>query len=210
VEVVEQGVRRITFALPLGIDHVHCYLLRASTGGWILVDTGLGSRDPETKWRPVLDELDAPIEQIVVTHMHPDHVGGARDVAELTGAPVLQGREDYAQCVSAWGADRSLPRLAGWWESHGLPPGQAEAMRHRFETIEKRMEAREKAAEAIDTAITLIKQQNQISIDERGALREAQREMKADITSRLDRIENKIDRKVGALSMTPQKTVKIQ
>jgi glyoxylase-like metal-dependent hydrolase (beta-lactamase superfamily II) len=68
---VEKGVRRITFALPLGIDHVHCYLLRASTGGWILVDTGLGSRDPEARWRPVLNELDAPIEQIVVTHMHP-------------------------------------------------------------------------------------------------------------------------------------------
>jgi glyoxylase-like metal-dependent hydrolase (beta-lactamase superfamily II) len=89
VDVVEQGVRRITFALPLGIDHVHCYLLRSSTGGWILVDTGLGSRDPEAKWRPILDELDAPIEQIVVTHMHPDHVGGARDIHELTGAPVL-------------------------------------------------------------------------------------------------------------------------
>ena len=70
----------ITFALPFGIDHVHCYLLRSSTGGWILVDTGLGSRDPEAQWRPVLDELDAPIEQIVVTHMHPDHVGGARDI----------------------------------------------------------------------------------------------------------------------------------
>ena len=35
--------------------------------------------------------------------MHPDHVGGARDVARLTGRPVLQGREDFAQCVSAWG-----------------------------------------------------------------------------------------------------------
>jgi len=46
---------------------VHCYLLRSTSGGWILVDTGLGSRDPEANWRPVLDELDAPIEQIVVT-----------------------------------------------------------------------------------------------------------------------------------------------
>jgi glyoxylase-like metal-dependent hydrolase (beta-lactamase superfamily II) len=100
---VEKGVRRITFALPFGIDHVHCYLLRSSSGGWILVDTGLGSVDPEAQWRPVLDELDAPIEQIVVTHMHPDHVGGARDIQELTGAPVLQGREDYDQCVAAWG-----------------------------------------------------------------------------------------------------------
>ena len=113
-------MRRITFALPFGIDHVHCYLLRSSTGGWILVDTGLGSRDPEAKWRPVLDELDAPIEQIVVTHMHPDHVGGARDIQELTGAPVLQGREDYDQCVSAWGR-RDPERFVAYWSSHGMP-----------------------------------------------------------------------------------------
>ena len=135
MEEVADGVLRVTFDLPLGIDHVHCYLLRSSDGGWTLVDTGLGSREPERRWRPVLDALDAPVERIVVTHMHPDHVGGARDVAELTGAPVLQGREDYAQCVSAWGAERSLPRLAGWWESHGLPSGQAEAMRQEADNL---------------------------------------------------------------------------
>jgi glyoxylase-like metal-dependent hydrolase (beta-lactamase superfamily II) len=117
---VEKGVRRVTFALPLGIDHVHCYLLRASSGGWILVDTGLGSRDPEAQWRPVLDDLDAPIERIVVTHMHPDHVGGARDVHELTGAPVFQGREDYAQCVAAWGR-RDPERFVAYWSAHGMP-----------------------------------------------------------------------------------------
>jgi glyoxylase-like metal-dependent hydrolase (beta-lactamase superfamily II) len=117
---VDKGVRRVTFALPFGIDHVHCYFLRASTGGWILVDTGLGSRTPEEQWRPVLDSLDAPVERIVVTHMHPDHVGGARDVAELTGAPVLQGRDDYEQCVAAWG-ERDARRWAAYWRGHGMP-----------------------------------------------------------------------------------------
>src|SRR5436305_9018870 len=117
---VEKGVRRVTFSIPFGIDHVHCYLLRSSGGGWILVDTGLGTRDPEAKWRPVLDELDAPIEQIVVTHMHPDHVGGARDVHEVTGAPALQGREDYAQCVRAWG-QRDPKAFVAYWAAQGMP-----------------------------------------------------------------------------------------
>jgi glyoxylase-like metal-dependent hydrolase (beta-lactamase superfamily II) len=117
---VEKGVRRVTFPLPFGIDHVHCYLLRSSGGGWILVDTGLGSADPEAQWRPVLDQLDAPIERIVVTHMHPDHVGGARDIQELTGAPVLQGRDDYGQCLAAWG-QRDPERFVAYWSSHGMP-----------------------------------------------------------------------------------------
>jgi glyoxylase-like metal-dependent hydrolase (beta-lactamase superfamily II) len=134
MEVVEQGVRRITFALPFGIDHVHCYLLRSSNGGWILVDTGLGSADPEAQWRPVLDELDAPIEQIVVTHMHPDHVGGARDIQELTGAPVLQGREDYDQCVAAWG-HRDTEGFVGYWSSHGMPGSTIDGIARESERL---------------------------------------------------------------------------
>ena len=117
---VEKGVRRITFPIPFGIDHVHCYFLRASSGGWILVDTGLGTRDPEAKWRPVLDQLDAPVERVVVTHMHPDHVGGARDVHEVTGAPVFQGREDYEQCVRAWG-ERDPQAFVRYWTEQGMP-----------------------------------------------------------------------------------------
>ena len=117
---VEKGLYRVTFSLPLGIDHVHCYLVRSSNGGFILVDTGLGSRDPEKRWRPVLDELDAPVEAIVVTHMHPDHVGGAGDIAELTGAPVYQGRIDHAQCALAW-RERNPQLFADYWASHGMP-----------------------------------------------------------------------------------------
>jgi glyoxylase-like metal-dependent hydrolase (beta-lactamase superfamily II) len=121
VQEVFEGVRRVTFRLPLGIDHVHCYLLRSSEGGWTLVDTGLGSRDPDAVWGPVLAELDAPVERIFVTHMHPDHVGGARDAAGVTGAPVFQGREDHDQCRRAWGPSRSSQGLADYMVEHGMP-----------------------------------------------------------------------------------------
>jgi glyoxylase-like metal-dependent hydrolase (beta-lactamase superfamily II) len=124
---IEEGIRRATFPLPFGLDHVHCYFLRSSSGGWILVDTGLGARSPEERWRPVLDELDAPVELIVVTHMHPDHVGGARDIAELTGAPVLQGREDYQQCVRAWG-EHNPQLFVDYWVSHGMPRAEVDGL----------------------------------------------------------------------------------
>ncbi|HEY2327278.1 MAG TPA: MBL fold metallo-hydrolase [Gaiellaceae bacterium] len=135
MEELTPGIRRITFPLPFGIDHVHCYLLRASSGAWTLVDTGLGSRDPEKKWRPVLDSLDAPIERIVVTHMHPDHVGGVGDIAAITGAPVLQGRDDFTQCLAAWGTGRSLPRLAEYWLAHGLPRPLFEEMQRERDDL---------------------------------------------------------------------------
>ena len=78
----------------------------------------------------MLDELDAPIERIVVTHMHPDHVGGAADVAAVTGAPVLQGRADYEQCVRAWG-ERNPQRFVDYWVSHGMPAEDVDGHRAR-------------------------------------------------------------------------------
>ena len=58
---LDGGIRRVTLALPLGIDHVHCYFLPASDGGWNLVDTGLGLPDAAESWRRVLDELGGPV-----------------------------------------------------------------------------------------------------------------------------------------------------
>src|SRR5262249_47534904 len=122
---VEEGIRRATLPLPFGLDHVHCYFIRLSSGGWMLVDTGLGTRTPEARWGPLLAELDAPVELIVVTHMHPDHVGGSRDVSALTGAPVVQGREDYEQCVRAWG-ERNPRRFLEYWIANGVPENEAD------------------------------------------------------------------------------------
>jgi glyoxylase-like metal-dependent hydrolase (beta-lactamase superfamily II) len=120
VEELEDGVRRVTFPLPLGIDHVHCYLLRGGDG-WTVVDTGLGVADARARWTAVLDGLDGGVARVVITHFHPDHVGAAADVAALTGAPVHQGREDYRQCVRVWGEGRDPQRLADYMLRHGLP-----------------------------------------------------------------------------------------
>ena len=118
---VAPGIRRVTFRLPLGIDHVHCYALRDGDGTWTLVDTGLGLDDPEAAWTSVLQTLDGPVERIFVTHMHPDHVGGAADVAALTGAEVFQGRLDHEQAVRVWGGTRMRGRVDAWMQAHGLP-----------------------------------------------------------------------------------------
>ncbi len=124
MEEIVPGVFRVTFAIPFGIDHVHCYLV-ASDDGWTVVDTGLGLPDAREQWERVLDGID--VARIFITHFHPDHVGGAADVAELTGAPVLQGTADYAQCRRAWG-DGSAERLAAYMRRHGLPDADVARM----------------------------------------------------------------------------------
>ncbi|MDQ5820029.1 MAG: MBL fold metallo-hydrolase, partial [Actinomycetota bacterium] len=132
---LEEGVLRVTFALPLGIDHVHCYLLRDSGGAWTLVDTGLGLPDAEERWTAILEELDAPVARIVVSHFHPDHIGAAAIVARLTDAPVHQGRLDYEQCQRVWGTGRSVEAYAAYMVEHGMPEEDAGGLRRESDML---------------------------------------------------------------------------
>ncbi len=112
------GIRRITTPLPTRPGHVHSYLLPGEDG-WTLVDTGIGLPDAQEVWAAALD--GAEVRRIFVTHFHPDHVGAAADVAELTGAPVHQGALDYAQCELVWGNPEWPERIAEWFLTHGVP-----------------------------------------------------------------------------------------
>jgi glyoxylase-like metal-dependent hydrolase (beta-lactamase superfamily II) len=133
VDELAGGIRRVTLPLPMELDHVHCYLL-PGTDGWTLVDTGFGAPGPSDHWRDLLAELREPVARIVITHFHPDHVGGARDAADATGAPVFQGALDYEQCERVWGSDWGA-RLDRWFALHGAPPDVAEDLRGTGEAI---------------------------------------------------------------------------
>jgi glyoxylase-like metal-dependent hydrolase (beta-lactamase superfamily II) len=126
---LDAGIRRVTFALPLGIDHVHCYFLPASGGGWTVVDTGLGLPDAWSRWEQTLAQLGGSVERIVITHFHPDHVGAAADLAGLTRARVYQGRDDYAQCVRTWGEIRNEELMPEYLRVHGAPESEVVSFR---------------------------------------------------------------------------------
>src|SRR3954453_11303474 len=126
------GIRRLTFPLPLGIDHVHCYLLPGSDG-WTLVDTGLGLPDAPARWEAALEGVE--VARIVITHFHPDHAGGGEDVRALTGASVHQGADDYEQCLRVWGSEDWSERSAHHLQRHGLPDEAAGELRHESRTF---------------------------------------------------------------------------
>ena len=128
MDELEGGIRRVTLPLPNRPGHVHAYLLPGDDG-WTVVDTGLGLPDARERWGEELSGLDGePVRRIVITHFHPDHVGAASDVAELTGASVSQGRVDYAQCALVWGGEDWGDVLVEWFNRHGVPPDMTDEL----------------------------------------------------------------------------------
>jgi glyoxylase-like metal-dependent hydrolase (beta-lactamase superfamily II) len=118
---VAAGVVRLTYPMPMKPGHVHGYLVPVDDG-YLLVDTGLGLPEMVESWAALTPQLDRPVTAILVTHFHPDHVGGSADAVEVTGAPVLQGTIDHYQCEKVWGSDAWVPQLADWFAQQGVPP----------------------------------------------------------------------------------------
>jgi len=123
MDELDGGIRRVTLPLPTRPGHVHAYLL-PSDDGWTLVDTGVGLPEAKETWAAELEQAGGgPVATVFVTHFHPDHVGAAADLHELTGARVVQGALDYAQCELVWGNPAWSERLVDWFRLHGAPDG---------------------------------------------------------------------------------------
>ena len=58
---------------------------------------------------------------VFLTHFHPDHLGAAADVCELTGARAVQGRIDAEQAALVWLNDGWSEVLAAWFHANGVP-----------------------------------------------------------------------------------------
>jgi glyoxylase-like metal-dependent hydrolase (beta-lactamase superfamily II) len=86
---IVRGVYRLRMPLPFRLNHINLYLLE-DPDGWTLVDCGLNTPETMAAWQNVLDNFlgGKPMQRIVVTHLHPDHIGLAHWLSERTGAPV--------------------------------------------------------------------------------------------------------------------------
>jgi glyoxylase-like metal-dependent hydrolase (beta-lactamase superfamily II) len=84
---VAPGVRWLRMVLPFQLNHINLWLLRDvqdGVEGWTVVDCGIADDATRTAWEQVFaNELDGlPVLRVIVTHMHPDHIGLAHWLTE--------------------------------------------------------------------------------------------------------------------------------
>lgn len=128
---VAPGVLWIRMPLPFALDHINLWLLADNEGGtegWTIVDTGYGDDVTKTLWQTHFKTTmrGLPVKKIVVTHYHPDHVGCAGYLSEITGAPVYMTTSEFmaAHAAAFDFAGFDHERGKALFLAHGAPSNQ--------------------------------------------------------------------------------------
>ncbi len=141
---VAPGVRWIRMRLPFALDHIHLWAIRDrldGRDGWTLVDCGITDDATRDAWEQVFaTQFDGlPVLRVVVTHMHPDHIGLAHWLTERWSTPEhpcrmwISGTDFNAARIASsattgFGGDTAARFMA----SHGLTdPAAIEKVRQR-------------------------------------------------------------------------------
>ena len=94
---VAPGVRWLRMGLPFALDHINLWLLRDEhdgVQGWTIVDSGVDNPATRALWEQLFaNELQGlPVLRVVVTHMHPDHIGLAHWLCDRWSTPARECR----------------------------------------------------------------------------------------------------------------------
>lgn len=129
ITAVADDIYQIQIPLPFALRIVNCYLLPGEAG-WTIVDTGLNTSSARSAWQQAFTALDIrprDIEQIVLTHTHPDHYGLAGWLVETCMddggqlPPVRMSALEAVQADKFWKVGEVLQRpFFTFWQQCGL------------------------------------------------------------------------------------------
>jgi len=104
---VAPGVYWLRMGLPFALDHINLWLLRDRQPdpqepahlreGWTVVDCGIDNPTTREAWLAVESQVmqGLPVLRVIVTHMHPDHMGLAHWLCARWQAPLWMGITEY-------------------------------------------------------------------------------------------------------------------
>ena len=136
-EMVEAapGIWWVRMPLPFQLDHINLWLIEDGDG-WTVVDTGVASDEVKALWREVFKTGlgGKPVTGLVVTHLHPDHVGLAGWFTRKWGIELHMSRTDFLMCRNlVLDTGRDAPKEAlDFYRAAGFSERGVESYRQRF------------------------------------------------------------------------------
>ena len=135
VHEVAEGVFWIRFPLPFSLEFINLYLLEDGDG-WTIVDTCVDMPESRALWERYMDGFmgGRPIKRVIVTHLHPDHVGLAGWLCRKGRCDLWMSRTDYLMCRTlAADTGKEAPQVAiEFYRAIGYPEEALESYRKRF------------------------------------------------------------------------------
>lgn len=123
IEEIYPCIYRVSLSIPVPLKAINIYLFKGANG-WSIVDCGFHDDETEIVWKQVFRDLHIDydeVSQIIVTHYHPDHYGGAGWLQELTGAKVFLLDKEKKYLDQTW-HDKTFPsRIEQAFITYGMP-----------------------------------------------------------------------------------------
>lgn len=96
---VTDGLHWLRMPLPYALNHINLWLIE-DDAGWVIVDTGVATRTTKDVWLKTFDATMSgrPVTHVVVTHLHPDHVGCAGWLVHEFHVDLWMTRDEYLLC----------------------------------------------------------------------------------------------------------------
>ena len=96
---VAPGVHWVRMPLPFSLKWINLWLLEDGDG-WTVVDTGIPNSETKAHWRTIFDTVlgGKPVKRVIVTHMHPDHIGLAGWMTRKWQCDLWISRLEYVSC----------------------------------------------------------------------------------------------------------------
>lgn len=132
-------VFKLALPLPFELESVNVYLV-ALDEGWMLIDCGMETEPSFETLRSAMEQRGIAwpeIRQILLTHMHPDHIGMSRKLLELTGAELSMHEVELRHLHLVTGGGQKIPWLDEVYRQAGVPAPLEEKMEAHFLGIRK-------------------------------------------------------------------------
>ncbi len=123
------GLNGMRLPLPFALDHVNIWLLRDGDG-WTLIATGIDDEPTRAYWTERLEQSlkGRPLQRLIATHFHPDHMGLAGWLCGQTGASFWATRTEWltARALAHDTSDEFTEAGRRYDHAAGLAPEQVD------------------------------------------------------------------------------------